>query len=311
MILVIGGLADTVTELVCARLAACGYPYRLLDLGRYPAGYRLTARWRDGYPDGSIEGPGWRLDLAGIRSVYVRFPGPEGRLLPEAPTGSTESAEALSAEADAALMALVEDLPCPVVNRTAGGMSNNSKPYQALMLRRAGLRVPPTLVTNEPEAVHAFHARHREVVYKSLSSVRSIVRRLGSDMLARLEHLRDGPAQFQAYIPGDNVRVHTVGERTFAIRVKSEAVDYRYAHHDGLSVTMEPIVLPDAIADACHSAARSMDLLLAGIDLKVTPDGEWYCFEINPSPGFLYYERHSGLPISAGLADLLHGTASA
>jgi len=41
------------------------------------------------------------------------------------------------------------------------------------------------------------------------------------------------------------------------------------------------------------------------------PDGEWYCFEINPSPGFIYYERHSGLPISAALADLLHGTASA
>ena len=32
MILVCGGLADGVIELVCARLADCGYPYRLLDL---------------------------------------------------------------------------------------------------------------------------------------------------------------------------------------------------------------------------------------------------------------------------------------
>jgi glutathione synthase/RimK-type ligase-like ATP-grasp enzyme len=212
----------------------------------------------------------------------------------------------LAIEADAGLVALLESLSCPVVNRTAGGLSNNSKPYQALMLRRAGLRVPPTLVTNQPEAVRAFHARHRDVVYKSASSIRSIVRRLDSPMLARLQHLRDGPAQFQAFVPGDNVRVHTVGERVLAVRVKSEAVDYRYAHREGLDITMEPTALPDAIEAACRVVARDLDLLLAGIDLKVTPDGDWYCFEVNPSPGFLYYERHSGIPISAALADLLH-----
>ena len=37
MILVAGGIADKVTELVCSRLDACGYPYRLFDLARYPA----------------------------------------------------------------------------------------------------------------------------------------------------------------------------------------------------------------------------------------------------------------------------------
>ena len=51
--------------------------------------------------------------------------------------------------------------------------------------------------------------------------------------------------------------VHTVGERTFAIRVKSDAVDYRYAHRDGLSVTMEPIVLPDAIEHASRWCTQS------------------------------------------------------
>ena len=43
---------------------------------------------------------------------------------------------------------------------------------------------------------------------------------------------------------------------------------------------------------------RTFDLLFAGIDLKQTPSGEFYCFEVNPSPGFLYYERHTGQPIS-------------
>lgn len=304
MILVAGGLADTVTELVCARLAERGYAYRLLDLVRYPAGHRVAWRWRDGGPEGAIAGPDWSLDLADITGVYVRFLGPEGRLPLDA---SPETADTLRAEADAGLMALLEDLPCPVVNRVAGGMSNSSKPYQALLLRRAGLRVPPTLVTNDAEAARAFYAAHGAVIYKSVSGVRSIVRRLGPDTLARLELLRDGPAQFQAYVPGDNVRVHTVGNRVFAVRVRSEAVDYRYAHRDGLAMEMEPTRLPAAIEQACLAVARDLDLLFAGIDLKETPDGDWYCFEVNPCPGFLYYERHSALPISAALADLLYG----
>lgn len=304
MILVAGGLADSVTEFVCARLAERGYAYRLLDLGRYPARHRVMWRWRDGHPEGTIAGPDWRLDLADISGVYVRFLGPEGRLPLNA---DVDTADALRAEADAGLMALLEDLPCPVVNRVAGGMSNNSKPYQALLLRRAGLRVPPTLVTNDAAAARAFHSEHRAVIYKSISGVRSIVRRLEPQDLSRLELLRNGPAQLQAYIAGDNVRVHTVADRVFAVRIRSEAVDYRYAHRDGLTMEMEPTPLPHVVEKACLAIARELNLLFAGIDLKVTPDGDWYCFEVNPCPGFLYYERHSHLPISAALADLLRG----
>ena len=304
MILVAGGLADSVTELVCARLDERGYAYRLLDLARYPADHRVEWRWRRGGPEGTIASADWSLDLSDITGVYVRFLGPEGRLPLDA---ASETADALRAEADTGLMAVLEDLPCPVVNRVAGGMSNNSKPYQALVLRRAGLRVPSTLVTNDAEAARAFYAAHGAVIYKSASGVRSIVRCLEPDSLARLELLRDGPAQFQAYVPGDNVRVHTVGDRIFAVRVRSQAVDYRYAHRDGLTVEMEPTTLPPAIEQACFRIARDLDLLFAGIDLKETPDGDWYCFEVNPCPGFLYYERHSRLPISAALADLLHG----
>jgi hypothetical protein len=33
-----------------------------------------------------------------------------------------------------------------------------------------------------------------------------------------------------------------------------------------------------------------------GIDLKVTPDDEVCCFEVNPSPAFSYYEGSTGQP---------------
>ena len=39
--------------------------------------------------------------------------------------------------------------------------------------------------------------------------------------------------------------------------------------------------------------------------LERTPDGEWYCFEVSPAPGFAYYEQNTGQPISAALAEVL------
>lgn len=305
MILVCGGLADSVTELVCARLSDCGYPYRLLDLGTYPAGFKIKWHWQGTGPCGYIAGPDWKLELDELTGVFIRYLGPEGRL----PLSNIEpkTVPAMYHEYDTGLMVLLEDLPCTVVNRLGGGLSNNSKAYQALLVRQCGLRSPPTLVTNHPKAAHRFYRDYQgEVIYKSLSGIRSIVRRLEPEQLARLPLLRHGPAQFQAFIPGENVRVHTVGDQVFATRIHSEAVDYRYAHREGHSVVMEPMNLPRAIAKSCLRLSSLLNLSLAGIDLKETPDGDYYCFEVNPSPGFLYYEKYSGQPISKALADLLH-----
>jgi hypothetical protein len=310
VILVCGGLADTVTELVCARLAALGYPYGLLDLGIYPAGFEIRWSWRGSGPEGYVSGPNWRTDLAELTGIYVRYLGADGRQpLAGVPT---EIVPALFAEYDAGLTLLLEDMPCAVVNRLGPGMSNHSKPYQALMVRSSGLLTPPTLVTNDPEsAKHFLEQWDGDVIYKSLSGVRSIVRRMGAEQLERLPLLRHGPAQFQAFIPGDNVRVHTVGDRVFATRVQSSVVDYRYARREGSDVQMWPMQLPPRIEQACQQLARDMDLLFTGIDLKLTPQGEYYCFEVNPSPGFMYYEQYTGQPISTALAELLHhGTGS-
>lgn len=305
MILVCGGLADTVTEIVCARLEASGYPYRLLDLAFYPAGYEVNWEWRGPTLAGRIATSDWTLDLEDLSGVFVRYLGPEGR---SAPHGTPpEHRSVMEFETDSGLMALFEDMPCVVVNRIAGGMSNNSKPYQALLVRQAGLLSPPTVVTNDPDVARAFiDELDGNVIYKSLSGIRSIVRQMRPETMDRLPFLRHGPAQFQAYIEGTNVRVHTVGDAVFATRVFTDAVDYRYARREGATVEMEPAVLPEEVSAACLRMARALGLELTGIDLKETPQGDFFCFEINPSPAFLYYEQHTGQPISAAIAELLH-----
>jgi hypothetical protein len=42
-----------------------------------------------------------------------------------------------------------------------------------------------------------------------------------------------------------------------------------------------------------------LGLSLSGIDLRLTPAGEWYCFEVNPSSAFTYYQEATGHPIAA------------
>jgi glutathione synthase/RimK-type ligase-like ATP-grasp enzyme len=175
-----------------------------------------------------------------------------------------------------------------------------------MLIRECGLAVPRTLVTNDPDEARRFYYEcNGDAIFKSLSGVRSIVRRIGAEHLPRFPLLRHGPAQFQELIRGDDIRVHTVGDRLFASLVRSDAVDYRYAGRDGFEVEMSSFELPPPIAEACIRVARKLDLMLSGIDLKVTPDGKYYCFEVNPSPAFIYYEQGSGQPISTALAELL------
>lgn len=41
---------------------------------------------------------------------------------------------------------------------------------------------------------------------------------------------------------------------------------------------------------------------LPGIDPRLTDDGRFVCFEVNPSPAHTVYEEATGQPIAAALA---------
>lgn len=200
-----------------------------------------------------------------------------------------------------------EIAPIRVVNRASAMGSNFSKPYQAQIVRSFGFRVPETLVTNDPEQVREFAAASK-VIYKSISGVRSIVRMLREEDLARLNRIKWCPTQFQEYVEGIDLRVHAVGERVFATLVESDATDYRYASEEGDGFPeLRPYALGDDLAGRCVALTRSLGLELSGIDLRLTREGDVYCFEVNPSPAFSYYESHTGQPIARAVARRLGG----
>ncbi|HXM75388.1 MAG TPA: RimK domain-containing protein ATP-grasp, partial [Thermoanaerobaculia bacterium] len=121
----------------------------------------------------------------------------------------------------------------------------------------------------------------------------------------RFDDLGNCPTQFQRWIPGHDVRVHVVGHDVFACEVTSSATDYRYPRGEEEAPEIRPLELPVDLADRCRRLVASLSLALAGIDLRRTPGGQWFCFEVNPSPGFTYYEEATGQPIADALARLL------
>jgi glutathione synthase/RimK-type ligase-like ATP-grasp enzyme len=155
--------------------------------------------------------------------------------------------------------------------------------------------------------VRAFRAQHKRFIYKSISGIRSIVHTLEDMDDQRLEHIRWCPTQFQVFVEGTNVRVHTIGSAVFATAIHTQATDYRYAQRQGSHAELQAIDLPDDLAARCLSLAQALSLDFAGIDLKITPDYQVYCFEVNPSPAFSYYEAHTGQPIAEAVARYLSG----
>jgi glutathione synthase/RimK-type ligase-like ATP-grasp enzyme len=224
------------------------------------------------------------------------------------PAGTPEHAHA--AAVDAALAAWADATPAYVVNRPYASASNGSKPGQLRAIAAAGFAVPETLVTNDPDAAREFVTGPGEFVVKSVSSVRSMVRRVRPADLTRIGDVATCPTQFQRLVPGVDVRAHVVGADVFATEVGSAADDYRYAAQQGHPpATRTPARLPDDVAERCLAVAAALGLSVAGIDLRRTPDGEWFCFEVNPSPAFPYFDVAPGRPIGRAVAALLWAAA--
>ncbi len=175
------------------------------------------------------------------------------------------------------------------------------KPVQLALLAHAGLPVPETLWTNDPEAVRRF-ADGRRVAYKPVEGG-AATRELGPEDLTgeRLAALSAAPVTFQELMPGEDVRVYALdGAVVASLRIGSSALDFRQ-HEERI----EPMELPPEVARQCLRAAEVLGLRWTGMDLKRDARGTLRFLELNGSPMFHGFDARAGTDILGHLARAL------
>jgi glutathione synthase/RimK-type ligase-like ATP-grasp enzyme len=256
---------------------------------------------------------GKRLPLEAVHAVWWRRP--QGYGVPVHGM-SPEARQFALSETATAFQGMWQCTNCLWMNDIVRDAAAAHKPWQLHLAKQCGLTIPETLITNEPAEARAFWERRvGEVIYKPfLQTVHSWreTRKLIPEELALLDSVKLAPVIFQALVPGAlDLRVTIVGDEVMAAAVDLRKVDYQldvrlnqqaYERHD----------LPPEMSDKLLRLMRRLGLEYGAIDLRMTPEGEYVFFEVNPAGQFLFVERACQLPISEVMArHLLSGKPSA
>jgi hypothetical protein len=296
-VLILGGMDDEHACHMLEQLRSRSVDTELLDSRWFPADLQLT--FDPSTENGTIRLPAGRcVEFAEVRAVYWRC---YNQVLP-ANLPDPEQAYIAGNDARGLFESLLLRLRARWVNGWSAYQLHQTKPVQLAMIAALGIGVPATVLTNDPSVVRAFVEKHQRCIFKPVQGG-AHTRKVTPDHLTdeNLRNLGYAPVTLQEEVPGTNIRVFVAGERVLACEVRTEAIDFR----EDAAAVLTPHSLPADTAAAALRVARALDLLWTGIDFRLTPEGRYVFLEANPSPMFLGFEAHTGLPLTDALAALL------
>lgn len=314
-VLVLAEHDDATTDLVADAVRARGGDVVRLDTADYPAAVSVTARPDDPRAGGCLTVHGRDIALDSIRSVYrrrcARFTFPAALSRPERRFATFETLHGL-----AGILAAQDWRWIDRPERVADAAN---KTHQLPVAARCGLRVPKTLVTDDPARARRFLADVGEAVYKTLSgavvtegdelkliyTTRVTVADVDDAAVRQCLH------QFQAWVPkSHDVRLTAVGDRCFAVAVHAGSpeavVDWRSRYGD---LTYHVCPVPADVRDGVLGYLRTFGLTFGAFDFSVDPAGRWWMLECNPAGQWGWLVDETGIPVADALADLLVSAA--
>lgn len=228
-----------------------------------------------------------------VAAVYYRRPTPYAARFLHLPAQDGDFA---AAEARHGLSGVLNGLSTALyVNHPRAVAGADFKPAQLQRFAELGLRIPPTLITNDVRSAREFAGQHERVVCKTFRGLpqsdggqagaiwtQRIDPESFDDSLAVTAHL------FQAEIPktGD-VRVTVVGTRVFAQRITTLEGHLDWRRGDWDDLVHAPVVVPTVIEKALHRYLASFGLVFGCFDFAITGDGDdpedWWAIECNPN----------------------------
>ncbi|MEO0842828.1 MAG: MvdD family ATP-grasp ribosomal peptide maturase, partial [Cyanobacteria bacterium J06643_5] len=196
-----------------------------------------------------------------------------------------------------------------------------NKQLQLQVAEEIGLKIPRTLITNNPETVKQFAEECQQGIITKMLSSFAIYDNFGKEKVVftnpvtledinNLDGLNLCPMTFQEKVSKAlELRTIIVGKNVFTAAVDSQALqksryDWRkeglalinaWQHHD----------LPKSIEKKLLKLMAYFGLNYGAIDIILTPDGEYVFLEVNPVGEFFWLEHCPGLPISQAIAELL------
>lgn len=288
------------------------------DASDFPQRITLTARHRavEAGWSGILDDGHRSVRLEDVRAVYYRRPG--------RPTVAAAVPEPYATwareQADAALLNVVSALPVRWINNPHHDRLASHKPQQLVAAARAGLRVPRSIITNDPDEARSFAEQvGGPVVCKPVVGGRLDA---GGRSLMVATHVLDTTTiddslrltahYLQEQIPKDHeVRLTVVDGGMFPARISTTTAaartDWR-TDPGGLDLSVAH--LPGQVAAAVRRFMASYRIGFGAFDFAVTPAGEWVFFECNPAGTWAWVENRTGLPIAAAHADYLRGEAA-
>lgn len=206
------------------------------------------------------------------------------------------------------------------VNNPLANQRAQRKFPQLRLAQQLGLRIPRTLITNDPAEARSFQRQIAgPLLCKSMKAqafasegTESFIfsRKMTADELEQnIEQIAHCPTLLQEYIEKDHeLRVTVIGDALFCCRIDSQTVDG--ARADWRQV--DPFTVPHAIVDLEPATAAKLKQMLAHHDLRygafdliVTPAGELVFLELNPNGQWLWIELITGAPLSEAMFRLL------
>jgi glutathione synthase/RimK-type ligase-like ATP-grasp enzyme len=310
MVLIISSKTDPHAASVIEEIKKTDHNFYLWDLSAYPEKQMLSISYKDADPQITLqEESGEIIDFSKFTSAWWRRP--------QHFTISPDIKDSINlqfsyGECQAAFNGLVKLLPVRWMNPPVVDEAASRKAYQLQVAKSVGLKIPGTLITNDPEKAKLFIRDNQdmEVIYKSFSAIEQAwreTRLIKEEEMEKLENVKYTPVIFQEYIRSvADLRITVVGDEIFPAAIyippSSYQVDFRMTYGSSKIVRHE---LPQEIQKKLLALMKSLGIVYGAIDMRLTPEGEYIFLEVNTAGQWLFMEEPTELPISKAIADWL------
>jgi glutathione synthase/RimK-type ligase-like ATP-grasp enzyme len=257
-----------------------------------------------------------RLDTSLIQAVWMRKYWPP-RISPSIDPDFRDGSFRESKEALDIFLHSLSHLPC--IDPLWTVQKANNKFFQLEAAKAAGIRVPRTLITNDPERMKEFYRKAGTgVIAKMLTQLQSSMNgtsffvytsKVTEDHLEDADMLTDCPMTFQEYVEKDHeLRIIYIDGEFYTGKIDASAsmmgkVDWRKSQPG--EVSWEHSELPVEIKEKLSGLMGATGLVYGAIDMIFSTEGEYVFLEVNPTGEWGMLQRDLGLPISDAIARAL------